>query len=113
MQRIQQKDTHAFEKLVDRYLTPLHQFAYRWLGHHADAQDVIQETFLRVWNHAQQWEYTGKAQVSTWIYRIVHHLCIDHHRRTHRNMIEIADDIPDSKELPEHLLQQKQVSSYV
>ena len=113
MQRIQKKDTRAFEQFVDRYLTPLHHFAYRWLGNHADAQDVIQEAFLRIWNHAQQWKHTGKAQVSTWVYRIVYHLCIDHHRRIHSDLTELSDEFPDTKASPEQVLQQKQISDQV
>ncbi|PKQ03951.1 MAG: hypothetical protein CVT73_14470 [Alphaproteobacteria bacterium HGW-Alphaproteobacteria-12] len=49
---------------MDRHLTRMLALARRMLGNHADAEEVAQEVFLRVWTHAERWE-PGKAQFGT------------------------------------------------
>lgn len=80
MERVQEGDHHAFAHLVDRYLTRLRQFALRLMGNTEDADDVVQETFLRLWRNAKSWE-PGRVQLTTWLHRIAHNLCIDRIRR--------------------------------
>ncbi|MEM7017476.1 MAG: RNA polymerase sigma factor [Pseudomonadota bacterium] len=90
MGRIQTEDHQAFTQLVDRHLKTIHGFAWRMLNNVTDAEDIAQETFLRVWRNAQQWQ-PKNAQVLTWIHRIAHNLCIDLQRRRKR----ITEDIDD------------------
>jgi RNA polymerase sigma-70 factor (ECF subfamily) len=90
MQQIQAGDHQAFARLIDRHMESLHGFAQRMLGNSADADDIIQETFLRVWHKAEKWQPTT-AKVSTWLHSITHHLCIDFHRRDKAEMVDIAD----------------------
>jgi RNA polymerase sigma-70 factor, ECF subfamily len=61
------------------------------LGQQADAEDIAQETFLRLWTHADRWQ-EGKAGVSTWLHRIAHNLCIDALRR---GKSEVSDELDD------------------
>lgn len=79
MQKIQMGDHQAFTMLVDRHLKKLHSFVQRMLGNSTDAEDIVQETFIRVWQKASQWQ--SKAKVSTWLHNIAHNLCIDFFRR--------------------------------
>ena len=72
-------DVRAYRQLVDRHLRGIHAFAHRMLGSRAEAEEVSQETFLRLWEHAGR--YVPSAKPSTWIYRIAHNLCIDRLRR--------------------------------
>src|ERR1700756_2816664 len=83
MQRIAGGDNRAFEKLVQRHLPRSVRMATRITGSAAEAEDVLQEAFTRVWKHAAEWEQPGTtgAQFSTWFYRIVLNLCIDHKRK--------------------------------
>ncbi len=83
MYKIQQGDEQAFATLVDRHLTPLYNFIYRILNHPTDSEDLVQDTFLRVWDHSQQWKSRENATVSTWLHKIAYHLCIDYLRRRH------------------------------
>lgn len=55
-------------------------FVTRFLGNAAEGDDVVQETFLRVWQTAARYD-PDRAAVSTWIYRIATNLCIDRQRR--------------------------------
>lgn len=79
MRRYQAGDVRAFDALLDRYKRPLFQFIYRSVGNAAAAEDVLQETFMRVIRtHAT---YQHQAKVSTWLYTIARNLCVDHARR--------------------------------
>jgi RNA polymerase sigma-70 factor, ECF subfamily len=69
-------DRDACTALVDRYLARVHGIALRLLGQRADAEDIAQEVFLRVWQQASQWR-EGEARFGTWIYRITQNLCMD------------------------------------
>ena len=80
MLKIQQGDQRACEALVDQHLMPLTRFAVRMLGSRSRAEDATQETFLKVWTNAHQWQ-SGKAKVSTWLHTIAHNVCIDHIRK--------------------------------
>jgi RNA polymerase sigma-70 factor (ECF subfamily) len=65
----------AYEELMDRKAGPLFGLAYRILGDREEARDVVQLTFLRVWEHRGR--YNGRYSVNTWIYRIATNLAID------------------------------------
>ena len=72
--------------------------AFRLLHDRAEAEDVVQEAMLRLWQIAPEWRQ-GEAQVSTWLYRVVGNLCIDRLRKRKRSVgideiAEPADDTP-------------------
>lgn len=89
MLQIQQGDHQAFTILVDRHLGALHGFVQRMLGNPADAEDIVQETFVRVWQKASQWH--PKAKVSTWLHSIAHNLCMDFYRRIKGETVDIME----------------------
>jgi len=89
MQQIQAGDHQAFVKLVDRHLTALHKFAQHMLGNPTDADDIVQETFARVWQKSHQWK--SQAKVSTWLHSITNNLCIDFYRKIKVKTIDITD----------------------
>lgn len=80
MARVKNRDREAFAVLVDRHLDSIHMFNYRLTRSAEDAQDLAQETFLRVWTKANTWK-PGRVKFGTWLHRIAHNLCIDLHRR--------------------------------
>lgn len=84
-------DERACRSLMDRHLTRIVALARRMLGNHADAEEVAQEVFLRVWTHADRWQ-PGRAQFSTWLHRVAINLCLDRLRR--QGMTDI-DSIPE------------------
>lgn len=61
-------DHDAFRFLVERYSRPVFRVAYRVTGHEQDAEDVVQETFLRAYRQIGQFE--ERSAFSTWLYRI-------------------------------------------
>jgi len=75
----QQGDAGAFERLLRRHRSPLYTFFVRMLGDRARAEDLAQETFLRIVKGAQAWEH--RARFQTWLFTIARNLCVDHARR--------------------------------
>jgi RNA polymerase sigma-70 factor, ECF subfamily len=72
-------DARAFETLVRRHRTPVFNFILRFTGHRARAEDVLQETWLKVVRSAR--EYEAKAKFTTWLYTIARNLCVDSARK--------------------------------
>ncbi len=89
--RIQAGDRSAWPALVDRHLGHVFGYAYRVLGDHAEAEDVAQETFLRLMAKTRTWRKDG-ARLRTWLYRVAVNLSIDHKRRMRPGSLsDIAD----------------------
>ena len=110
--RVANGDETACRLLVDRHLSRVIAVARRLLGNQADAEEVSQEVFLRVWTHADRWE-PGRAQFSTWLHRVATNLCLDRLRR--RTMDDI-DSIPEpvsDEPGPEELLEQGDLAKRV
>ncbi|TDW21494.1 RNA polymerase subunit sigma-70 [Kribbella kalugense] len=65
----------SFEEDVERYRHELRVHCYRMLGSYDEAEDLVQETFLRAWRAFDEFE--GRSSVRTWLYRIATNACID------------------------------------
>jgi RNA polymerase sigma-70 factor (ECF subfamily) len=91
---------HAFEVLINRHQRSVLNFIFRFLGNRADAEDLTQEVFLRVWKAAGT--YKPDAKFTTWLYRIATNLCINrqHAIRIRRLFVQsrIQEQIQDSKD---------------
>ncbi|CAM3763642.1 RNA polymerase sigma factor SigW [Marinicrinis lubricantis] len=72
-------DRSAFAELVDLYKDKIYHLGYRMLGNAHEAEDIVQETFLRVYRSLKSYDPSHKF--STWIYRIGTNLCIDRLRK--------------------------------
>ena len=72
-------DQAAFAELVELYQEKLYHMAYRMLNNRQEAEDVVQDTFLRVYNNLER--YDTSMKFSTWIYRIATNLSIDRLRK--------------------------------
>ncbi|ANF98349.1 RNA polymerase sigma factor SigW [Paenibacillus bovis] len=72
-------DQRAFAEIVDLYKDKIFHLGYRMLSNRHEAEDVVQETFLRVYKSLDR--YDPKQKFSTWIYRIATNLCIDRLRK--------------------------------
>lgn len=83
-------DAAACRALVDQHLARTVGFAYRLLQDAAEAEDVAQEAFLRLWKAAPAWR--PDARVGTWLYRVTRNLCVD---RMRRRRGEPLDGVPE------------------
>lgn len=106
--RFQQGDNYAFDLLVKRYKEPLMNFVYRFVGDREEAEDIVQETFLRLFKNKHY--YREIAKFSTWIYTIAGNLAkTELRRRKRRKLLSISHfmssekdyDIPDEDSNPE------------
>lgn len=103
----QQGNPAAYNVLVGRYKDQLINYVFRYLGDYDEADDVVQETFIRVYRKKEQ--YKPIAKFSTWIYTIATNLSKTRLQRNKRHSIfslnrsrrgedEKSIDIPDSRE---------------
>ncbi|GLK77549.1 RNA polymerase sigma factor [Methylopila jiangsuensis] len=84
-------DQRAFARLVARHGPRAQAVAHRFTGSAAEAEDIVQEAFWRVWRSADRWA-PGGARFSTWLHRVVVNLCVDHDRRKRiRRFLPFAD----------------------
>jgi RNA polymerase sigma-70 factor, ECF subfamily len=108
LERVASGDPRAYREIVERHARGVHAFVYRMLGSRAEAEEVCQESFLRLWKQADT--FVARAKPSTWLYRVAHNLAIDRLRRrretSHPSSIE---DVPTS-ERPSSIVYDKQVA---
>lgn len=74
-----EKDNAAFETLVQRHRRQVYNFIYKMVGRAEPAEDIFQETFLRVLRNAGT--YTPRAKFTTWCLQIARNLTLDHYKR--------------------------------
>ncbi len=89
MERLRGGDSGAFGELMGRHLGAVAGFSYRMLGNAAEADDIAQETFLRLWRNRSTWE--PRAQLRTWLFRVARNLCVDRFRRRE----VVTDEFPE------------------
>lgn len=80
--RARDGDYGAFETLFERHKTMAYRFAYQMTSRRDDAEDIVQEAFVRAYQNLHR--YRDEAKFTTWLLRIVTNLCTDQARMTHR-----------------------------
>src|SRR6202521_5083614 len=73
--RARQGDGEAFRALVERHSRSVFRLAFRMTGNEQDAEDVVQETFLRAYRQLDKYE--ARSSFSTWLYRIASNYSLD------------------------------------
>ena len=96
-------DARAFERLVGRHRGPVFNFILRYSGNRARAEDLLQETWLKVVRGAK--DYTPKARFTTWLYTLARNLCVDSARKeSYRQAASLdAAETPEGPSLAERL----------
>lgn len=104
MLRVNNADHQAFATLVERHTQRFFATAFRMFGNAAEAEDVVQEAFLKLWQKPQGFDPTKGAKFTTWFTRVVSNLAIDHMRKKKPQsgpdvLDMIADDAPRADEV--------------
>ncbi len=92
MARVVAGDMTALGELFERYKQPLFAFLCRLLGRRDVAEDLLQDTFLRVYDRRRT--FKPSLRFAAWLYAIAHHLAIDTLRRDAR--CDYRDEVPDT-----------------
>jgi len=79
--RIQEGSHEAFTTLVDRHSNRFYRIVYRLVSSKDDAEDIVQEAFLKLWGRPNLWDPSKRAKFTTWFYRVVINLCFDHRKK--------------------------------
>ena len=98
MRRAGRGDSAAFAALVSRHLPRATALATRIAGNRSDAEEIVQEAFIRTWVKAPEWQSrnaaSGGAQFTTWFTRVLVNLCIDRRRRPVPAPLDAAAEFP-------------------
>lgn len=84
-------DRQAFAAMVDEYSPKLYRLALRMLGDPLEAEDVLQESFLKAFNAIDQFE--GRSKLSTWLYRITSNEALMRLRKKHPTLVSVDEPI--------------------
>ena len=99
LDRARQGDSEAFRALVERHSRSVFRLAYRMTGNEQDAEDVVQESFLRAFRQLGRFE--SRANFGTWLYRIVSNCSVDLMRSKQARHDQVRGDSLDAAaELP-------------
>ncbi|MEW6684154.1 MAG: sigma-70 family RNA polymerase sigma factor [Nitrospirota bacterium] len=97
MLRVRDGDRAAFDVLIDKYRRPLLNVIARTIGRDADAEDLAQDVFVRVYRAATRYE--PNAKFSTWLYTIARRVCLNHARaQALRRWLPFAGDDADAQD---------------
>lgn len=99
LQALQAGDRAEFARMVDAYSGPIYRLALKMLGQEQDAEDVLQNTFLKALQHIDGFE--GRSSLSTWLYRIAANEALMLLRKK-RPEIEMTDTEPEDEDLSEY-----------
>jgi RNA polymerase sigma-70 factor (ECF subfamily) len=112
-------DRDAFRVLVERHAKAVFRLAYRMTANEIDAEEMVQETFLKAWK--QIGKFDGRASFATWLHRICANCSLDliRARKRKQDLYPRADDdesdpfarLPSESPSPERLAQSSQISA--
>lgn len=106
MQRVQGGDAQAYRELSQSHLRRVLNLAFRLLGDKQEAEDVAQETFLKLWKDSKSWK--PDYPLATWLLRVTRNLCIDRLRQ--RRPVEPEVEAGTDSSRPSSLLERKETS---
>ncbi len=106
--RVQSGDHEAFAHLVQRHTNLFFRAAYRMCGQVEEAEDIVQDSFLKFWRKPEAYDASKGVKFTTWFYRVVSNLAIDHMRRKKpQSDAVVLDFMADEAPLADAALEQK------
>jgi RNA polymerase sigma-70 factor (ECF subfamily) len=93
IERFKNGDESAFERLVEEHAAKAYQIAYGLLGNSLDAEEVVQDAFLKV--HAKLRDFRGDSSFATWLHRIVTNLSRNKYHWNRRRGAEVNVSISE------------------
>lgn len=90
IEAINNGDTRAYAQLVDRYKDLVYTLALRMLKHKEEAEEVAQDTFIKVFKSLDK--FKGDSKFSTWIYKVAYNTCLDNIKKNKKHLNNVAID---------------------
>ena len=117
--RARQGDSEAFRVLVEQHSRSVFRLAFRMIGNEQDAEDVVQESFLRAYRQLGRFE--SRANFGTWLYRITANCAVDlmrarqarHDQARGDSLDDVAADLQSDRPDPERLSESAQIQQRV
>lgn len=111
LEKLRSGDRNEFARLVEAYTNPIYRLAINMLGTEQDAEDILQETFIKVFKNIHDFE--ERSNLSTWIYRIAVNEALmilrkDKHKAASLDEPDENEDIDDPKEITDWCCQPEQ-----
>ncbi len=105
------KDQAAFSRLVQRHFSLVHRVVWRQSNGHADAEDIAQEVFLRLWRNPAQVREAGALK--GWLLRVARNLVMDRFRQTPLQVLDDEDMIVDTRDNAEEAMGRSEVAASI
>lgn len=99
VERVSAKDSKAFSLLVERHHRKFYAVAYRVMLDVAEAEDVVQEAFCKLWHGKAEWHADRGAKFTTWFYRVVTNLALDMVAKRRRGSFTLVDEALPSPDI--------------
>jgi RNA polymerase sigma-70 factor, ECF subfamily len=84
-------DHHAFRKIVEAHQGFAYAVAFRFVGNRNEAEDITQETFIKLWKNIEK--YKPEVKLTTWLYKIIMNLCLDLLKSAQRKRQRKTEDV--------------------
>jgi len=110
--RVARGDRAAAQTLMHRHLPKMLGLARRMLGDSVEAEDAVQDAFMRLWTHAERWR-PGQAKFETWLYRVTLNKCFDRLRRRPVSPLDAAMEVQDPAPSPDSELERAALSRQI
>lgn len=114
LRQVAEGDEQALARLVTRHAPRLRAVALRFTGSGADADEIVQDVFLAVWNNARRFD-AARSRFSTWVYRIAANRCLDLLRRRRWSWLglDAAEEEPEPTVPADRVLEDRQALAAV
>ena len=113
LERIGKGEKAAFSTLVRRHTARFYRVAYRFTGSRSEAEDMVQEAFLKLWERPAMWQIDRNTAFTTWFYRVVVNLCLDYKKK--KRPSSLVDDtwVADERKTHEETMLQNEKEQWL
>lgn len=95
MELILKRNEDAFAELVNRHVKKFYSLAYRTLYDKEDSEDIVQESFLKLWDKPNTWNGNRQVKFTTWFYKIIVNNCYDFNKKKRPFSLNDTMDVVD------------------
>lgn len=100
---IQQGNHRAFAALLEKHTDRFYGLAFRYMAEKSEAEDIVQEAFLKLWEQPHSWNAEKGVSFTTWFYRVVANLCLDRKKKHKPVFMAVLPEVHDTSLKPDEL----------